>query len=82
MSDLGGEDEDPIVAPTEDVATAPSETADPTEIVRRNVPADILERFEVYSFRSAAVILGETHRAEFDEVLDALRSFSISPDLI
>lgn len=82
MSDDAENGEDALVAPTEDVATAPSETADPPDIVRRKIPEDIFARYEVHSYRNAAVILGETRREEFDEILEALRGFSITTDLI
>jgi hypothetical protein len=55
-------DEDALVAPTEDVAAAPSETADPPGIVVRKIPADIFARYDVYSYRNAAVILAEARR--------------------
>ena len=37
------------------------------------IPADLLERYEFYSFRHAAEILATSCRAEFGELLDALR---------
>jgi hypothetical protein len=82
MSDDLENDENPLVAPTEDVATAPSETADPDDFVRRLIPSDIFEKYEVFSYRNAAVILSETRRTEFDEILEALRGFTITSDLI
>src|SRR4029079_12802562 len=36
----------------------------------------------VYSYRNAAVILSETRKAEFDEILGALRKFTITTDII
>jgi hypothetical protein len=87
MSDAEDEDDeeeekDPLVAPTEDIAAAPSESADPTEIVRQKIPADIFEKFEIFSYRNAAVILSETRKAEFDEILTALRDFTITTDMV
>ena len=40
------------------------------------------EKFEVFSYRNAAVILSETRKVEFDEILDALRNFTITTDII
>jgi hypothetical protein len=76
------EEKDPLVAPTEDIAAAPSESADPMEIVRQKIPADIFEKFEIFSYRNAAVILSETRKAEFDEILTALRNFTITTDMV
>jgi hypothetical protein len=82
MSDPEEEESDPLVASTEDVAAAPSDSADPMEIVRQKIPADIFDKFEIFSYRNAAVILSETRRAEFDEILTALRNFTITTDII
>ena len=46
------------------------------------IPPDIREKYELLSYRNAAVILSETRRSEFEELLDALRSFMISVDMI
>jgi hypothetical protein len=82
MSETEEDEEDGLASPTEDVATAPSDSADPMEIVRRKIPADIFEKFEIFSYRNAAVILSETRKAEFDEILTALRNFTITTDII
>ncbi len=82
MSDEREEDTDALVSLTEDVATTPSDTADPPEIVRRKISADIFEKYEVHSYRNAAVILSETRKAEFDEILEALRTFTITSEII
>lgn len=65
-----------------DVAAAPSEVGDPADIVARYVPADILARYEVYSYRNAALILAEAHPVEFHEVLEALRGFRLTRAII
>lgn len=70
------------VLATEDTAAAPNEVADPYELVRQKVPADIFSKYEIYSYRNAAVILSETRRAEFADILDALRNFRITSDQI
>ena len=82
MSDETEDEEGGLVAATEDIAIAPNEAADPIEIVRKMVPADIYEKYEVFSYRNAAVILSETRKSEFDEILEALRGFNITSDLI
>lgn len=66
----------------DDLATAPNEAGDPPSVVRAKMPADILEKYEVYSYRSAAVILSETRSKEFDELLNALRAFRITTTMI
>lgn len=75
-------EEDGFVVPIKDVATTPNEAADPEDIVRKMIPADIFKKYEIFSYRNAAVILAKTRRAEFDEILGALRDFNISLDLI
>ena len=80
-NEIEGEGE-PLVAPTDDVAQAPSEAADPADIVRRKIPADIFDRYEIFSYRNAAVILSETRKAEFEEILAALRKFTITKEII
>ncbi len=71
-----------LVAPGSDVAAGPGESADPAAIVAQKIPADIFHKYEVFSFRNAAVILSETRREEFSELLEALRAFSITTTLI
>lgn len=65
-----------------DVAVAPNEAADPAALVMRLIPEDVRQRFEVYSYRNAALILREAHRPEFEELMEALRRFSITRDII
>ncbi len=66
----------------DEVALAPSDTGDPTAIVEAKIPQDIRERYEIYSYRNAATILSETRKAEFDDLLKALRGFKITPKMI
>lgn len=63
-------------------ASQPSDAGDPRHVVEAKVPADILERYEVHSYRNAAVILSETRKAEFAEILQALREFTITTTMI
>jgi hypothetical protein len=58
------------------------EGADPQASVEKKVPKDILERYEVYSYKNAAVILAETREREFVEICDALRAFTIAKAMI
>ena len=66
---------------TSDVSMHP-EGADPQAAVERKVPADIRAKYEVYSYKNAAVILAETRQDEFKEICDALREFSITTAMI
>ncbi len=63
-------------------ALAPSDAADSPEFVARFVPADILVKYEVHSYRNAALILSEAHPIEFAELLDALRAFTLTTEII
>ena len=57
-------------------------TADPPDIVADKIPADILDRYEVHSYRNAAVILSESRTEEFRDLIQALRKFSITTEMI
>jgi hypothetical protein len=69
-------------ATEDEVASAPSDTGDPAAIVAAKIPEDIRERYEVYSYRNAAVILSETRSTEFTDLLTALREFKITKNMI
>jgi hypothetical protein len=77
--DENGDSDDRIGS---DVETTPNEAADPQAIIDAKIPADIREKYELLSYRNAAIILSEARRAEFDELLDALRTFTISTAMI
>lgn len=66
----------------DDVSLAPNDAADPQTIVNAKIPKDIRDKYEVFSYRNAAVILSETRKPEFNEILNALRSFSITTKII
>lgn len=66
----------------DEVADAPGEAGDPAWLVEAKIPADLREKYEVYSYRSAATILAESHPDEFAELCDALRTFSITKAMI
>lgn len=77
-----GEEEDLGKSLPPDVETSPNDAADPQELVDAKIPLDIREKYELLSYRNAAVILRESRHAEFDELLKALRTFSISTNMI
>jgi hypothetical protein len=60
----------------------PNEASDPTSVVDAKIPDDIRARYEVLSYRNAAVILAETRAAEMAELWDALRSFTVTREMI
>ena len=66
----------------DEVAAAPSDTGDPTAIVESKIPEDIRRKYEIYSYRNAATILSETRKAEFGDLLKALRDFKITKKMI
>lgn len=65
-----------------DIALSPNDAADPPDLVARKLPSDILEKYEVYSYRHAAVILAEAHPKELEDIVSALRSFVIDTNMI
>jgi len=83
-------DESAVDEPTElelesaqdEVASKPADTGDPASIVEAKIPQDIRERYEVFSYRNAAVILSETRKNELDDLLKALREFKITKTMI
>lgn len=65
-----------------DVALTPNEAADPASLVDAKIPEDITSVYEIHSYRNAAVILSEGHKNEFNDLLDMLRSFRITTEMI
>lgn len=76
------DDEPPTDSLMSDVAASPGDTGDDAAFVARYVPADVLARYEVFSYRNAALILSEAHRQEFGELMDALRGFRLTRAII
>lgn len=68
--------------PSGDVSFSPNENADPQRIVDAKVPLSIRDRYEVFSYRNAAVILAEAHQAEFSEIVTALGAFNITTAML
>ena len=67
---------------TDDVSLKPNENADPQEIVDLKVPQSIRDKYEVFSYRNAAVILAETRQQEYAEIVSALEAFTITTKMI
>jgi hypothetical protein len=83
MADDDIEDEDTEEGgSTDDVSRKPNENADPQEIVDRKIPQSIRDKYEVISYRNAAVILAETRQQEFAEIVSALEAFTITTKMI
>jgi len=71
-----------VAVSRDDVAMAPNDNADPASLVDAFLPEDIRLRYEVHSYRSAAVVLAQSHPVEFNELMEALRHFSLSRNMI
>ena len=83
MSDAADKADDlEELASSEDIAHRPNEAADPHDLVASKLPADILDRYEVHSYRGAAVLLSEAHPERFKELCEALRTFWITTTMI
>jgi len=82
MVDVSDEDNEDPNALNDDVSFSPNDAADPTTVVEQRVPEDIRAKYEVYSYKNAAVILSETRKVEFQEILNALRAFSTTTETI
>ncbi len=80
--DDGDEESDFEEAVAPDAEQSPSDVADPQTIIETKIPADVRKKYELPSYRNAAVILSESRHAEFDELLNALRTFTISTEMI
>ncbi len=66
----------------DDIALTPGEGADRPEIVNEKLPDDVLHKYEVHSYRSAAVILAENYKTEFYEIIECLRQIEITTEMI
>ncbi|MGV8841012.1 MAG: BglII/BstYI family type II restriction endonuclease [Bauldia sp.] len=74
--DLLGEDDEA------EVANFPTIGADPADLVADLLPANVLRKFKVASYRRAAAILRHGMPDEFNEVVTALDQFQITTDMI
>ncbi len=68
--------------PPDAFSLQPNEAADPIAIVEATIPADIRAKFEVISYRNAAIVLSATRKDEFGDLLATLRKFSITKRMI
>lgn len=66
----------------DDVSLRPNEAADPLWLVEKKIPADLREKYEVHSYRSAATILAESFPEQFAELCEMLRAFEINTIMI
>lgn len=65
-----------------DISLRPNENADDHALVERLVPAKIREKYEIVSYRNAAVILSQARNGEFEDILKALEEFSLTTKMI
>lgn len=76
------EDDDFEDEVSQDEVADAADAGDPQWLLDAKIPFDLLEKYEVYSYRSAATILAESHPQEFAELCDALRAFVITTTMI
>lgn len=76
------DDEPDDLEASDEIATAPNVAADSGDLLETLIPADIRHRYEIVSYRNAAVTLAHTRKAEFEELLQALRAFSLTTHMI
>lgn len=81
-TDLEDEMDDDAEGSGDDVALTPGGGADPAWLIEKKIPADLREKYEVHSYRSAATILAESFPDEFKELCEMLRQFSITTTMI
>lgn len=67
---------------SDEIALKPDDAADPQWLIDAKIPLDLREKYEVYSYRSAATILAESHPEQFAELCQALRDFQITRTVI
>ncbi|MGY4319746.1 hypothetical protein [Bradyrhizobium sp. JR3.5] len=62
----------------DDISLRPNDNADDRVLVERLVPAKIMEKYEIISYRNAAVILSQARNGEFEDILKALEDFTLT----
>lgn len=83
MSDESEDDEEVLEeGADDDVSLRPNENADDRLLVERLVPANIREKYEIFSYRNAAVILSQARNGEFEDILKALEDFALTTQMI
>lgn len=80
MDRLSELDDEMVDTEADDVSLAPGANADPSGEIHANISADILEMYDVYSYRHAASILKTAYPTELKEIEDMLRAFRIKPE--
>ena len=73
---------DDDVDETVEATTTPNDAADPQEIVDSKIPESVRNRYDVLSYKNAAVILAESHKEQFEELINVLNAFSITTAMI
>jgi hypothetical protein len=83
MSDEPEDDEELLEEGTEDdVSLRPNENADERSLVDRVIPGKIRDKYEIVSYRNAAVILSQARSQEFEDILKALEEFTLTTQMI
>lgn len=67
---------------SDEVAEQPSFAADKPEDIKRFIPNDLLDLYEVHSYQHAAAILATSAPNELDDLADALRNFRLTKNMI
>src|SRR6266508_3371564 len=66
----------------DDISLRPNENADDRALVERLVPAKVREKYEIVSYRNAAVILSQARNGEFEDILKGLEAFTLTTQMI
>ena len=59
-----------------------SMVADDQALVESIFPQSVKRKFEIFSYRNAAAILAMNFQNEFEQIVDVLRVFEITKDMI
>jgi hypothetical protein len=79
QDDIDGEDDLTQALPDTSLST---KFADPQAAVDARIPHDIRQKYEFFSYKNAVVVLSETRAAEWAELLEALRAFTLTTRVI
>lgn len=66
----------------EDAETPIDEFVDDKNVVAKCLPEDIVKKYEFHSYRNAALILSQTHQECLEDLVEALRAFTITTTMI
>jgi Restriction endonuclease BglII. len=80
---IGGDDED-FDEGAEDaiVQTETDDQADPASLIESTLPSDLLSKYKFASYGRALSVLAHGFGDEFNEIIEALREFQITTDMI